>query len=844
LAEMAGNVEDQIKSVENSNAVYLTATRLDLVRPMFQVSWQAVLASLTRPLQESHDLHVIQLCLEGLQHAIHIACNFAMEEATTFVESLAKFTLLSNLQEIKPRNIEAIKCLLTVGATEGNYLGDAWKEVLRCVSHLDVAQVLGASFEPGRKRLPDILSETASQALIVSADKIFESSRLLNGDAIVCFVRWLCQVSLEELKQSPPREYCLKKMVDVAHYNMERIRLEWSHIWAIMGDYFNKVGCMANVDVARFAVDSLRQLSIKFLDKGELANFSFQKDFLRPFEYIMSHNKAPAIREMGVQCVAQMVQKCAGNIRSGWKNIFFVFSLAASDNDQQIVDLAFSTTKLIFEEHFSEKNHHRATLIASSFMDAVNCLSEFACNSFFNDISMEAIHQLRQCATHVHKTPEFFVLPHEDDSSDEPMIWVRGWFPVLFGLSRIINRCKLDIRVRALQVMMDIMKEYGAGFLEQWWKDIFNVVFRIFDDKKLQQMESQQERDSWMSGTCSIALRSIVDVVSLHFDVLQDVLLPEVFTLLKWCISKDQEDLARTGTESLHILVMNNGNKFTEKSWQLTCEHLQSFFDVTTPRELLAFEADKTSTDTFEAIVIKCVVQLALIDTVDWIVLSSTEPDTATRASDVSQGGEGAGEGAGTSLSKETIVALREAAVARPVSKAGEMFAHLSTERLLSLLNCLVESNKFAHTFNQDKALRTALWKAGFLKKKNRSKPNLLKQEKNSLQCSLKIMFRIYEAEDRSEAHEAMEKQIMEVCTATLKRFVDAFTMEERRAWAPIICFIFQEILNLEDERFTLFAKAHYGIYSEMLVVGFDEKMGEIAFFLSKFFQRARAFVL
>ncbi len=71
---------------------------------------------------------------------------------------------------------------------------------------------------------------------------------------------------------------------------------------------------------------------------------------MRRRRYIMNHNKAVAIRDMVVRCVAQMVQAKASNIRSGWKNIFFVFSLAASDNDQNIVDLAFSTTKLIFEE--------------------------------------------------------------------------------------------------------------------------------------------------------------------------------------------------------------------------------------------------------------------------------------------------------------------------------------------------------------------------------------------------------------------------------------------------------------------------------------------------------------
>lgn len=50
------------------------------------------------------------------------------------------------------------------------------------------------------------------------------------------------------------------------------------------------------------------------------------------------------IRDMVVRCVAQMVHSRAANIRSGWKNIFSVFHLAASDNDEGIVELAFQTT--------------------------------------------------------------------------------------------------------------------------------------------------------------------------------------------------------------------------------------------------------------------------------------------------------------------------------------------------------------------------------------------------------------------------------------------------------------------------------------------------------------------
>ena len=57
---------------------------------------------------------------------------------------------------------------------------------------------------------------------------------------------------------------------------------------------------------------------------------------------------------MVVRCVAQMVNSQAGNIRSGWKNIFSVFHLAASDHDEAIVELAFQTTsKIICKFHLT-----------------------------------------------------------------------------------------------------------------------------------------------------------------------------------------------------------------------------------------------------------------------------------------------------------------------------------------------------------------------------------------------------------------------------------------------------------------------------------------------------------
>lgn len=548
--------QERLLDETRTSSTFLTAKLVEHARPMFKVTWASALAAFSVNLKTSDDPRIVQMCLDGFRYAIRISSIFGMElERDAFVQSLAKFTYLTgaSISEIKHKNVEAIKTLIGVAHSEGNYLQSSWHEVLRCISQLEFAQLIGGGLRgsalapmntaegasriaatvrarpgalPGPDSLGDLASlrnmdkdqiahlqeamdETASQSVLVAVDRVFTGSIYLKGEPIEDFVRWLCVVSLEELQPPSPRMFCLQKIVEICYYNMGRIRLEWSRIWAIIGDYFNKVGCMPNLDVAMFAVDSLRQLSMKFLEKGELGGFHFQKDFLKPFEYIMSHNKNVAIRDMVVRCLAQMVQSKARNIRSGWKNIFYVFSLAAGDEDEAIVSLAFRTAQCILEDYF------RST--GDSFMDAMNSLTEFACNPHFFDINMEAIKIVRDCAARVAASPELFRSDHPAvqressatelatpadgdasgsvlsvaDAESDDRYWVRGWFPVVFGLTRIISRCKLDIRTRALTVLFEILKTYGGQFRQQWWKDLFRIISRLYDD--LKQPEAQQE---------------------------------------------------------------------------------------------------------------------------------------------------------------------------------------------------------------------------------------------------------------------------------------------------------------------------------------------------------------
>lgn len=395
------------------------------------------------------------------------------------------------------------------------------------------------------------------------------------------------QVSIEELHNPQPRMFSLQKIVEISYYNMERIRLQWSRIWQVLGEHFNTVGCNTNEEISFFALDSLRQLSMKFMEKGEFANFRFQKDFLRPFEHIMKKNQSPAIRDMVVRCIAQMVNSQARNIKSGWKNIFSIFHLAAGDHEEAIVELAFQTTGKIIGELYQKQ----FAVMVDSFQDAVKCLSEFACNARFPDTSMEAIRLVRTCALCVHESPQLFAehagMENDISVAEEDRVWVRGWFPMLFSLSCVVNRCKLDVRTRGLTVLFEIVKTHGDSFKPNWWKDLFNVIFRIFDNMKLP--EHVTEKSEWMTTTCNHALYAIIDVFTQYFDVLGHLLLEDLFAQLHWCVQQNNEQLARSGTNCLENLVISNGFKFNEATWDKTCQCILDIFNATLPGELLTW---------------------------------------------------------------------------------------------------------------------------------------------------------------------------------------------------------------------------------------------------------------
>ncbi|CAI5510651.1 unnamed protein product [Closterium sp. Naga37s-1] len=326
--------------------------------------------------------------------------------------------------------------------------------------------------------------------------RLFSRSERLNGQAIVEFVKALCKVSLEELRSpTEPRVYSLTKIVEIAHFNMSRIRLVWSRIWAVLADYFVTVGCMPNLSVAMYAIDSLRQLAMKFLEREELSNYNFQNEFLKPFVVVMRRTASVEIRELIIRCVSQMVFARVGNVKSGWKIMFMVFTTAATDDNKNIVLLAFETIEKVVREYFPYITETETT----TFTDCVNCLIAFTNSRFNKDVSLNAIAFLRFCAlklaegdlgatalerekglsptkvSHLPGHPDGEVFTDKDDH-------LYFWFPLLAGLSELTFDPRPDIRKSALEVLFDTLRFHGHMFSAALWERVFeSVLFPIFD---------------------------------------------------------------------------------------------------------------------------------------------------------------------------------------------------------------------------------------------------------------------------------------------------------------------------------------------------------------------------
>ncbi|CAH0025484.1 unnamed protein product [Clonostachys rhizophaga] len=897
--------KSQRRNAKKDGVKYIPATSFKHVGPMFDVTWMCIFSALSGQIQKAHNIEVNKLCLEGMKLSTKIACAFELSTPReAFMTALKNATNLNNPQEMLAKNIEALKTILDLGSTEGNVLRESWKDILLCISQLDRLQLISEGVD--ENAIPDvskarfkrtdttdsrsstqsrsksrhrastvtrgfsseIASETKSDEIIRSVDRIFTNTANLSGDAMVFFAKALTEVSWDEIKVSgsndSPRTYSLQKIVEISYYNMNRIRFEWSNIWEVFGEHFNRVGCHNNLNIVFFALDSLRQLSMRFMEIEELAGFKFQKNFLKPFEHILATSNNPTVKDMILQCLIQMIQARGDMIRSGWRTMFGVFTVAAREPYEAIVNLAFENVNQVYKTKFG------VVISQGAFTDLIVCLTEFSKNLKFQKKGLQALEVLKSIVPTMLKTPE---CPLSQKRSPQPSRKSSGgksssssprrpqvntsveegyWFPVLFAFHDVLMTGEdLEVRSNALEYFFDTLIKYGGGFPPEFWdilwrQQLYPIFMVLRSRPEMTNALNHEELSVWLSTTMIQALRNMITLFTHYFSSLE-YMLDRFLELLALCICQENDTISRIGSNCLQQMILKNVDKFNKQHWTKIVGAFCELFERTTAHQLFTAAAiNSTATLSPPEAEFVTPASSPLPEGVAEEQSKTPKTNGADDASTVSDAdNESVHHGLpskvneedfrisqspqvtleefkpNTSLQQQPVVvtAARRRFFNRIISRCvlqllmietvNELFsneavyAHIPSLELLRLMSLLKRSFQFARRFNDDKELRMRLWREGFMKQP----PNLLKQESGSAATYCSILFRMYADNDpeRRKSRDDVEAALVPLCKDIVSGYTALEEESQQRniaAWRPVVVDVLEGYASFPEESF------------------------------------------
>jgi brefeldin A-inhibited guanine nucleotide-exchange protein len=836
-------------------SAFISASNRELPKTMFSTTAWAIMAAFSLSFEAIDQVgpsklkepEVVELCLDGIVGSIKLACWFHLEtERDAFVSTLSKMTGLNHFYEIKEKNTNAIVRLIGIASTFNSYLDSAWIEIINSLSQLDKMQAavlkgdplmtselhlqekreldLSNAYQelvqtsPKHKNISNFLEEFVAkvqlQESVIQIDRIFTTSVKLSASSIIHFFNAVCAISLEEvginqngleIGTSPPRMYLLQKIVEIAHYNMHRIRFEWTQIWKILQPHFNIVACHSDIRVSNFAVDSLRQLGMKFLERDELGQFSTQHEYLKSFEWIIKHNSNPIIREQILNSLSQMISARAARIKSGWKSIFVTLAQAAQ-TDGKLALSSFHKAQVIFNRNFDD------VVSAGSFVDLVSCLAEYALlngsGPAHDELVMSSIQMLQSCTKslleRVHSETEHFEKSFEKHSpslkvnniSSQPYILPNGciseehfylsWFPILSAFSRVITESDgVLVRTHTMEILFEILKSSGRLFDAPYWKKIArNIVNPIFEDLNDQEINIGRESNS---AVLIHGLRLLVSLMTEHFTFFLEKdnqrdnscrqFLYDSIDRMVEMMTKSDENLTNLGQTCFQQFLVSNGSKFDNATWIWVSSRIEKSFQMTSPIELvqcsIRSERDVKIPEELE-IAVKTGVN-------EWVELNLEDLDfSKTIVKCVTH--------------KELLLTLKDF-TALEIQGRGSIISVMPEACRKIMLRNLYFSYAVARMFNSLTGLRQAIHKKGWVSQL----PNLIDQETISFSAYMNTLVQIVKISDDENYIKSFSTEIKDL----LGRFVLLVEEPERnkqyiKSWSPIVMMNLKQLCDLK----------------------------------------------
>ena len=80
-------------------------------------------------------------------------------------------------------------------------------------------------------------------------------------------------------------------------------------------------------------------------------------------------------------------------------------------------------------------------------------------------------------------------------------------------------------------------------------------------------------------------------------------------------------------------------------------------------------------------------------------------------------------------------------------------------------------------------------------------RPNLLKQETQSLACAMRVLFRMYHDDGRRHEWSGVADKLTQLGKEALEYYVTLETESHREAWSPLMLLFLSRITQLSDDK-------------------------------------------
>ncbi|GMH66529.1 hypothetical protein TrRE_jg4750 [Triparma retinervis] len=502
----------------------------------------------------------------------------------------------------------------------------------------------GGETEMSEKAIDEVNAQMVSEAISGSLiDKIFMTSTNLSEKGVYDFILQLCRVSRMEISgyggslgssnnevkaggdqygrrrrfgagigvrsrigNQQPVIFCLQKLVEVAHFNLDsRGRLVWDSLWGLTGAHFESTALHTNAAVAMYAVDSLKQLTLKFLRREELSEFEFQRKFMRPYENIMEKSELDSTRELVLNCIDILIKVHGDSMRSGWRTVMAVLKLAGKDKMESISSTGFVMLMGFAEEILSGREGSNMTEFG---VDVIVGLIGYA-GGVDMVRSVGAIRLITKMARWLGtlsgegggggiaalvRRSSGGVVPGEIGIENG----LECWFPILSGLLDLVGDEREDIRVRGLTSFVSIVDEYF--YSDKVVKDPIAALRQIFNGILLPVFEKYgsgvgagggdlpegigrsgtegEMGKGWLDTSFDMTVDASICLMAKADEVFEDgILLKDMFSIFFGCINSNSVGLVCKGLGRLkYFIIDERKGAVSEEEWDCVAGSLSA----------------------------------------------------------------------------------------------------------------------------------------------------------------------------------------------------------------------------------------------------------------------------